>query len=105
VIEKWHPRAFLPAPTAAAPPRSWPRRALAALRRGWLRFAEILAWINTRLLLGAVFLLLFVPARLVLRLAGRDPLARRLEPDAPTYWRLRGPQERQRPPSDYEKQY
>jgi multidrug efflux pump subunit AcrB len=40
----------------------------------------------TWLILGCVFLLVFVPGRLVLALRRQDPLARRPEPARATYW-------------------
>ncbi len=40
----------------------------------WWKFAEILGWINARVILTAVFLFVFVPVGWVMRLLGRDPL-------------------------------
>lgn len=40
----------------------------------------------TWLLLGLVFLAIFVPGRLLLALRRRDPLLRRPDPARPTYW-------------------
>jgi hypothetical protein len=52
-------------------------RALRAPSRVWWKLAEILGWINMRLLLGAFFFLVITPAGLLFRLFGRDPLVRR----------------------------
>jgi uncharacterized membrane protein YfcA len=52
----------------------------AALRvpnRIWWRFAQVLGWINTRILLSAFFLLILTPVGLLMRLIGRDPLRAR----------------------------
>ena len=81
------------------------RRGLSAFKRGWLKFAHVLAWINTRILLGAVFLLFFVPVGLVLALLRRDLLRQRLDKKAPSYWVERPAEERRRPPEDYGRQY
>ena len=43
----------------------------------WWRFARTLAWINARVLLTLLFLFALLPAGIVRRLAGWDPLARR----------------------------
>jgi hypothetical protein len=42
----------------------------------------------TWFILGVVFLLIFVPGRLLLALRRRDPLARRPDPAAATYWHI-----------------
>ena len=52
--------------------------------RVWMRFAEMLGWFNTRLILGLVFFLIFLPVGLILRIF-RDPMRRRLEPSADSY--------------------
>jgi hypothetical protein len=48
--------------------------ALAPIRRVWMRFAEILGWINTRILLILIFYLVVTPLGLVMRLFRRPPL-------------------------------
>lgn len=90
---------------AQAPAPSGLRRSLAAVKRGWLKFAHVLAWINTRILLGAVFLVFFVPVGLVLAVLRRDLIGQRVDPKAATYWVERSAEDRQRPPEDYERQY
>jgi hypothetical protein len=61
-------------------------RALTPLERVWMRTAAVLGWLNTRILLTALFLLVFTPLALVRRLLGKDSLDRRFEPDRATYW-------------------
>src|SRR4026208_1104611 len=49
----------------------------AALRvpnRIWWRFATILGWINSRILLTVFFLVVLTPAGWVMRMPGRNPL-------------------------------
>ncbi|NBC14464.1 MAG: sxtJ, partial [Gammaproteobacteria bacterium] len=53
------------------------------------------------LVLGLVFFLLFLPIGLVMRLAGHDPMRRKLDPDAATYRVPSRPQ----PPDSIEKPY
>jgi uncharacterized membrane protein (UPF0136 family) len=43
--------------------------------RGWMRLGEVLAWINTRIILTLVFFLVVTPIGLVMRLFGRSPIA------------------------------
>lgn len=44
--------------------------------RWWRGFAHVLGWINARVLLTLFFFLVLTPAGLIMRLLGRDPLAR-----------------------------
>jgi len=46
----------------------------------------ILGWINTRLLLGLIFYLIFTPVALILKIIGKDPLNRKFDPKASSYW-------------------
>jgi hypothetical protein len=43
----------------------------------WWKLAFVLGWINARIILTLIFVLILVPMSLVWRLIGRDPLARR----------------------------
>jgi len=45
----------------------------------WWRFASVLAYVNARILLTLLFVVLLVPVSLLWRLIGKDPLARRRE--------------------------
>jgi hypothetical protein len=51
-------------------------KALGPLNRAWMFLGHILGWINTRIILGIVFLLIFTPTALVFRLLGKDPMRR-----------------------------
>ena len=57
----------------------------------WMWLARILAFVNTHLLLGLVFYTLFTFIGLGMRLFGRDPLDRKLDPDQDSYWQRRDP--------------
>jgi hypothetical protein len=54
-----------------------------------MKFAFLLGWLNTRLLLGVFFYLILTPIGLLLRLTGRDLLDRKIDPAARTYWSKR----------------
>ncbi len=51
----------------------------------WMRLALLLSRITTPIILGAVFYLVFLPMGLVMKLVGRDPMARRFDEGATTY--------------------
>ncbi len=57
----------------------------------WMGAAWPIGWFVSHALMAAIYFLLIAPIGLTMRLFGRDPLSRRLERDAPTYWSTRGP--------------
>ncbi len=59
---------------------------LRPLYKPWMALAVLLGFIMTRVLLTLIFVLLFIPTGLLMRLFGRDPLRRKLDHDAKTYW-------------------
>lgn len=70
---------------------------------GWMMFAFVLGWVNTRIILGVFYYFILTPIGLILRLTGKDLLDKRLDRSAKTYW-IR----RERVPFDkarYEKQF
>ena len=62
---------------------------LRPVERVWMKVAGWMGWVMTRVILGIVFLVLFTPAGLVLRLLRKDPLELRIKPEAQTYWHRR----------------
>ncbi len=62
-------------------PRHW-----AVVQRALDRFARLVASAVSFLLLGLLFLLCFIPGRLLLVVLRRDPLHRRWEPKSASYW-------------------
>ncbi len=60
--------------------------ALRPAERAWGRLAQVLGWINTRILLAAVFYSVFTLTRLFLLLFRKDPLHRRPDSSLETYW-------------------
>jgi len=53
---------------------------------GWIVAVFPIGWTISHLLLGAIYFLVLTPIGLLLRLFGHDPMNRRLEPGAETYW-------------------
>jgi hypothetical protein len=64
---------------------------LAPARRGWIKIGYWLGFVINPVVLGAVYCVVFVPFGLLMRLVGRDPMARRFDPAAKTYWVARAP--------------
>jgi len=53
----------------------------------WMRFAHILGWVNTRLLLVVIFYVIFSPIGLLMRLFSIDLLDRKIDKQKTTYWK------------------
>jgi predicted Co/Zn/Cd cation transporter (cation efflux family) len=58
--------------------------------RGWMFFALILAWINTRLILSLIFFLLITPMGLIMRLFGKNAMKNQ-PPQSKSYRHLTTP--------------
>ena len=58
---------------------------LLPLYRGWIAIGHLLGWINTRIILGILFYFLFLPVGVVLKLLGKDPMARKIDKTLKTY--------------------
>ncbi len=56
---------------------------------GWMKFAFLLGWFNTRLLLGIFFYLIITPIGLLMRLFGKDFLDEKIDKSAKSYWNKR----------------
>ena len=61
------------------------KKVFAALKRWWMLFASALGWVNTRVLLTIVYCTIFAVGAAILRLLGKDPLARNFH-HGPSYW-------------------
>jgi len=57
----------------------------------WMKFAHILGWVNTRLILGIFYYVILTPIGVVMRVTGWDPLTRRIDRSATSYWVKREP--------------
>ncbi len=53
----------------------------------WMRFAYVLGWVNTRLILAIMFYLVFTPIGLALRLLRKDLLERKIGEGELSYWK------------------
>ena len=64
---------------------------LSPLNRLWLRLGLVLHRIVNPVVLGVLFYGVVTPTALLMRLMGKDPLNRRFEPSADSYWIQRRP--------------
>jgi hypothetical protein len=51
----------------------------------WMKFGNMMNWINTRIILGIVFYGLILPFGLVMRIFGNDPMKRKLDSSIESY--------------------
>jgi len=58
---------------------------LMSVYRVWMRVGYGLGWINSRIVLGVMFYVIFLPSGLIMRLAGKDPMARTLNKSQDSY--------------------
>ena len=59
---------------------------LLPLNRLWARIAHRVGLFSNALLLGSFFFLFVLPLGLIIRLFGKDPMARTIDAEAETYW-------------------
>lgn len=64
---------------------------LAPLNKLWLKFGALLHSITSPIILGVMFYLVITPIGLLMRLAGKDFLRLKPDPDSPSYWIRREP--------------
>ena len=56
--------------------------------RAWMKFALALNWVMTRVLLTIAFYGMITPVAIVYRFVAGDPLKRRWDPSAASYWEI-----------------
>ena len=76
-------------------------RSLFWVYKSWMAIGHVLGWINTRIILGAVFYLIVTPTGILRLWLGKDPMGRQLRPDLDSYRVVRKP----RPASHLTRQY
>ena len=57
----------------------------------WMAILFPVGWVVSHVLMGIVFYLVFTPIAVLMRIVGYDPMKRKFEPDAKTYWVRRQP--------------
>jgi hypothetical protein len=80
----WHPWLVLIAIVLILPAILWPRL-LRHPYRAWMLLGHILGWVNSRVVLGFLFFLIFTPVSVALWLSGRDSMRRSFDRKTDTY--------------------
>ena len=50
-----------------------------------MAIGNVLGWINTRIILGIMYYVLFLPFGLIMQLFAKDPMARKIDKSLKTY--------------------
>ncbi len=66
----------------------WLKKLGRSLYKGWMLFARGLAFVNTRVILTIFFVFIIGPIALILKLAGKDFLQRKID-SSPSFWKPR----------------
>lgn len=53
---------------------------------GWMLVVFPIGWVISHAAMALIYYLIFLPIGLLMRLFGRDPMQRRFDRDAPSYW-------------------
>ncbi len=59
---------------------------LKPLNIAWVHFGQLMHKIINPILMGLVFFVAVLPTGLILKLLGKDPMRRKLDPSAKSYW-------------------
>ena len=65
--------------------------ALGPLNKLWAKFGQLMHKITNPLLMGLVFFLTVLPTGIILKLLGKDPMRRKRDDSAESYWIVREP--------------
>jgi fatty acid desaturase len=53
--------------------------------RGWTTLGRAMGWVNTRVILSLLYIIAIVPIGFLMRLLGRDPMRREIDPAVASY--------------------
>lgn len=60
-------------------------QSLEPIYNNWMKATQILAWINTRIILGLIFFLIVTPMAFIMRLINRDSMTNKFDSTLETY--------------------
>ncbi len=60
--------------------------ALKPIHTVWMKFAFVLGWVNTRIIITLIFFLVVTPIGLIMRILKSDLLAEKINKNTETYW-------------------
>ena len=70
-------------------------KALFVIYKPWMLLGNVLGYINTRIILGIIFFVLFVPIALVLKIMNKDAMNRKLQmEEESSYWQKKTTQDK-----------
>jgi hypothetical protein len=58
----------------------------------WMYVADKIGWVNTRIIMAVLFYVIIMPLGIIMRLFGKDPMARKFETQATSYRITKEPQ-------------
>lgn len=64
---------------------------LTPLNRLWMKFGLLLHKITNPIIMGLIFFVTVTPIALIMRMVGKDPLHREIDPETSSYWIDRKP--------------
>ena len=65
---------------------------LKTLYNAWMKFAHVLGWVNTRIILTAVYFVMITPVAITFKFIGKDIM--RIKPESlDSYWIKREPEQ------------
>ncbi len=70
----------------------------------WVALSIIIGYFISRILLTLIFFLVITPTGLIMKLFGKDPMERKLDPEAKTYW-VKHEEPSEKTVERYEKQF
>jgi len=62
------------------------------VHKPWMFIAEKIGWVNTRIILAIFFYVILMPVGMMMRMAGKDPMARRFDAQIKSYRIVKEPQ-------------
>jgi len=77
--------------------------ALIPIEKIWMKIGHGLGWVNTRIILTAVFFLILTPTRFILFMLGKELLDEKIKKESASYWKIRQPKLIN--PTEYERLY
>ncbi len=60
-------------------------KSLVWIHKPWMFIAEKIGWVNTRIIMALLFYVILMPIGFMMRIAGKDPMARKFEATASSY--------------------
>ncbi|MDQ7781529.1 MAG: SxtJ family membrane protein [Desulfomonilaceae bacterium] len=60
--------------------------------RFWVGFSIVLGYFVSRILLTIIFFIVVLPTGIIMKILGKDPMDRKRDPNAATYWNRKEPE-------------